>query len=190
MYLWTGIDVDEQVAPIRERVRQLESELGIVNSNLTLPFHISLKMSFEMNGARADEVTDALAAYYRGLSPFEIPVKGIEYHTTIAWIRMEENPTLNHIHEELNKLLSDRFGVGLHEYDRDFLFHMTLCMDEDAALVRRFYEALRDEPLPRVLKARRFLIGGSPSGALGSYRVRKVQELMSKYHGDGSSGTI
>lgn len=177
MYLWTGIDIDDQVAPIRERVRQLESELGVVNSNLTLPFHISLKISFEMDEARADEVTEALTAYYRNLHPFEIPVKGIEYHTTIAWIRMKENPILNRIHDDLDRLLLDCFGVGLHEYDRDYLFHTTLCMDENAALVRRFYEALRDEPLPAVLTAGRFLIGASPAGALGTYRVRRQIDI-------------
>ena len=171
MYIWTGIDMDDQLAGIREQVRQLEREQGVTNSNLTLPFHISLKMSFEMDEARAAEVADTLEAYYRKLRPFEIPVSGVEYHTTIAWIRMKENEMLNRIHNGLNDLLAERFGVGLHEYDRDFLFHTTLCMDEEADLVRRFYEALRDEPLPAALKAEHFLIGASPSGALGTYRV-------------------
>ena len=44
MFIWTGIDVDEQLAGIRDRVRQLEKEQGVTNSNLTLPFHISLKI--------------------------------------------------------------------------------------------------------------------------------------------------
>ena len=171
MFIWTGIDVDEQLAGIRDRVRQLEKEQGVTNSNLTLPFHISLKISFEMDEARAAEVVDTLETFYRKLRPFEIPVSGVEYHTTIAWIRMKENETLNRIHNGLNDLLAERFGVGQHEYDRDYLFHTTLCMDEDAALVRGFYKALKDEPLPAVLKAEHFLIGASPSGALGTYRV-------------------
>ncbi|MBR6704683.1 MAG: hypothetical protein IKI82_04565, partial [Lachnospiraceae bacterium] len=108
MYIWTGIDVDDQLAGIREKVRQLEREQGVTNSNLTLPFHISLKMSFEMDEARAAEVADSLETYYRKLRPFEIPVSGVEYHTTIAWIRMKENEMLNRIHNGLNDLLAER----------------------------------------------------------------------------------
>ncbi len=171
MFIWTGIDVDAQLAGIREKARRLEREQGIINSNLTLPFHISLKMSFLVEKDRADAVTECLEQYYRSLSPFEIPVAGIEYHTTIAWIRMKENESLNRIHDSLNELLLSHFGVGLHEYDRDYLFHTTLAMDDDAALVRRMYEALKDEPLPAVLTAQHFLIGASESGALGTYKV-------------------
>ena len=176
MYIWTGIDVDEQLAGIRERVRQLEKEEGVKNSNLTLPFHISLKISFEMDEARAPEVIRTLETYYRKQKPFEIPVSGIEYHTAITWIRMRENETLDRLHDGLNELLQTRFGVPLHEYDRDYLFHTTLCLDEDAALVRRFYDKLKDVPLPAVLRAERFLIGASPAGALGTYRV--VKEIL------------
>ena len=181
MYIWTGIDVDEQLAGIRGRVRQLETEQGIVHSNLTLPFHISLKISFPLEGGAAQAAMDALEAYYRTLKPFPIPVAGIEYHSVITWIRMKENETLNRIHDELDGMLAERFGVGLHEYDRDYLFHTTLCMDDDAARVRRFYEALKEEPLPAVLQAESFLIGCSESGALGTYRVvRRIGRINKK----------
>ena len=73
MYIWTGIDMDDQLAGIREQVRQLEREQGVTNSNLTLPFHISLKMFFEMDEARAAEVADTLEAYYRKLRPSRSP---------------------------------------------------------------------------------------------------------------------
>ena len=173
MYIWTGIDIDAQLAGVREKVRRLEREQKVKNSNLTLPFHISLKMSFPVEKDRTDAVTECLEQYYRSLSPFEIPVAGIEYHSTITWIRMKENESLNRIHDSLNELLLSRFGVGLHEYDRDYLFHTTLAMDNDAAMVRRMYEALKDEPLPAVLLAKHFLIGASENGALGTYKVTK-----------------
>ena len=137
--LWVGIGVDEQLQSIRNRIAELEKELGISNSNLTLPFHISLKMSFAVDRDKASEVINAIEAYYRTLKPFQISVYGIEYHETIAWIRMTENETLDRIHDDLNELLFDRFGIGLHEYDRDYLFHTTLFMDEDAEKVRRGY---------------------------------------------------
>ena len=70
-------------------------------------------------------------------------------------------------------MLSERFGIGLHEYDLDFLFHTTLFMDSDAEKVRRGYEAIKNIPLPSVLRANRFLIGSSPEGKLGTFRTEK-----------------
>ena len=111
MYIWIGIDVDEQVKNIREKVREQEILSGVEKSNLTLPFHISLKMSFPMEEARAAAVMDAVEAYLRTIKPFEIPVAGIEYHTTITWIRMRENPALDRIHDGLDAMLAERFAA-------------------------------------------------------------------------------
>ena len=173
MYIWVGIDVDDQLADIRGRVSVLEKELGIANSNLTLPFHISLKISFPLEGQAAQEAIEDLESYYRELSSFAIPVAGIEYHESICWIRMQENETLNHIHDKLNRRLLDRFGVGLHPYDEDYLFHTTLFMDEDAGKVYQAYKAVKDDPLPGVLYPSAYLIGASENGALGTYHVKK-----------------
>ena len=169
--IWVGIGVDSQLRSIRERISKLEQELAIPNSNLTLPFHISLKMSFSVDRSKSNEVINAIETYYRTVKPFQIPVQGIEYHETIAWIRMAENETLNRIHDDLNEMLLDRFCVGLHEYDRDYLFHTTLFMDDDAYKVLRGYEAIRNEPLPKTLVANQFLIGSSETGALGTYHI-------------------
>ena len=174
-YIWIGIGVDGQLASIRVRVAELEKEWAVADSNLTLPFHISLKMSFPMRG-RADEAIALLEAYFRGQSGFEIPVKGYEYLGNIAWIRMSENEDLDRIHDELNQMLYDDFGVGLHEYDRDYLFHTTLFMDENAEKVRRCYDAILETPCPARLSVEHYLIGVSNSGALGSYRV--VREIV------------
>ena len=173
MYIWTGIDVDDQLPGLRQRIGELEERLDISNSNLTLPVHISLKMSFPVEEENVPAVREALEVFLNSLPPFDIPVRGVEYHETIAWIRMRENETLNRIHDELNTLLQERFGVGLHEYDRDFLFHTTLFMDADAEKVRQGYEAIKNTPLPAVLRAERFLIGSSPAGELGTYQIDK-----------------
>ena len=176
--IWVGIGVDEQLQSVRERIAAVEERLALPNSNLTLPLHISLKMSFAVEEGSEGDVMDVLESYFSSLNPFQIPVKGPEYLGTIAWVRMQDNPTLNTIHDELNEMLYTRFGVGLHEYDRDYMFHTTLFMDQDAEKVRAGYEAMLGEPLPDTLLAERFLIGASETGALGSFRV--VREIFVK----------
>ena len=44
--IWVGIGVDEQLQSVRERIAAVEERLALSNSNLTLPLHISMKMSF------------------------------------------------------------------------------------------------------------------------------------------------
>ena len=46
MYIWVGADVDSQLGEIKELTNDTEKALGIVPSVLTLPLHISLKISF------------------------------------------------------------------------------------------------------------------------------------------------
>ena len=175
IWIWTGISVDRELTWLRGPLRVLLSELGVDDSNLTLPFHVSLKMSFPIDADRAPVVIGCIEDYLSDFRPFSMAVAGIELHDVIAWIRMKENHELNRIHDGLDALLSAKYGVGQHEYDRDYLFHTTLIMDRDAEKVRRVYEALRGTALPETLPARRFIIGTSDSGAPGSYRV--VREI-------------
>lgn len=175
-HIWLGIDVEEPLQGIKPRLSAAERAAGIIHSNLTLPLHISLKISFPAAGERAKALVEMAEAYFRSLKPFEIEVAGVEYHETIAWIRMKENEALNRIHNELNDRLYRGFGIPLHAYDKDFLFHTTLCLDEDPSKARAVYEVFKDVALPAVLRARRFLIGASPDGSLGSYRVIRQVE--------------
>ena len=171
MYIWIGIDVDDQLTQIKAAAREVEDRIGFINSNFTLPLHISLKISFPVPDAQVEAVFRDLAEVFKTVPPFSIPVKGIELDAVIAWIRMEKNATLNALHDRLNDLLLEKYQVPLHEYDRDYKFHTTLFMDMDLEKVRKAFDAVRDSFLPGVLQAKRVVIGTSPTGKLGSYTV-------------------
>lgn len=176
MYIWVGIDVDEQLTEVRNQALQIDRSLQFQNSCFTLPLHISLKMSFHVDNTVADEVLSTIEQYYRSIEPFEIPVKAIEDEHVIVWIRMQENRRLNQIHDDLNRILGERFGVGLHAYDQDYKFHTTLFMDHDPYRISSAYQKIRDVEIPSVLRANRFVIGISQSGALGTYSV--IREVV------------
>ncbi len=169
MYIWIGIDTDSALSVLKPHIARINAAYGLQAS--TLPLHISLKMSFWVEDAIAPEVIGSLEDFCKTLTPFEIPVEGIRFEDVIVWVRMRENLTLNRIHDALNDLLLDAYGVGLHAYDRDYLFHTTLFMEEDAATLQKAYEEIRDIPLPSALHAERILIGTSSDGSRGSYRV-------------------
>ena len=176
MYIWVGIDVDDQLEDIKCAAYEAEKEIGFQNSNFTLPLHISLKISFPVDDGIYLDVVQVLTEYFKALSPFEIDVKGIENETSIIWIRMSHNEVLNKIHDKLNSMLLDSYGVGLHEYDMDYKFHTTLFMENNDEKIGFAYDKVKNVKIPEKLIANKFVIGISDTGALGTYRVfRTVQ---------------
>jgi 2'-5' RNA ligase len=174
MYIWIGINVDDQLKKIKERSFAIEKKLGFKNSNFTLPLHISLKISFEVDDSVYSSVIRTIAEYYQKLNAFEVDVKGIENHEEIIWIRMLSNESINKIHDDLNEILKNKFNVGLHEYDLDYKFHTTLFMDNDSEIIDKAYDLIRNEDLPSKLIVNKFVIGTSESGKLGSYSVNNT----------------
>lgn len=174
MYLWIGIDVDEQLLSIKEKIAQAETDIGFKNSNLTLPLHISLKMSFEVDHSNYDAIYKTVTNYYQTLRPFKIEVDGIKNEGNIVWILMKPCDALNKIHDDLNTVLKEKYGIPLHEYDTDYKFHTTLFMDSDTDKINAAYDTVKNENVSSVLAAERFVIGRSETGALGTYKVIKT----------------
>lgn len=179
MFIWLGIDVDNQLLEIKKKANIIEKELNFNHSNFTLPFHISLKMSFNLDDSLFEKVLDDVLSIYQAIKPFEVEVKGIENNHTICWIRMKENEKLNEIHDLLNKHFLEKYNIPLHEYDLDYLFHTTLFMDEDENKINQAYLLIKNSSLPKLLRVNKMIIGGSPSGALGTYKVFKEITLDS-----------
>ena len=174
MYIWLGIDVDSQLCELKKTAMRTERDLGLTPSCYTLPMHISLKMSFEIDAENFDAIVADIERYYESLVPFTVSVRGIEDEGAIIWLRMSENEQLNRIHDDLNEMLASRWNIGLHEYDTDYKFHTTLFMSIDSAKMRTAYERVANAPIPDKLFVNRLVIGRSDSGALGSYSVYKT----------------
>lgn len=173
MYIWIGINVDGQLCDVKEKALEIDRNLCFKNSCFTLPLHISLKISFPVDDSRFQAVIGDIVEYYQSLKPFQIAIKGLEKDKNILWIRMVNNKEIDQIHDGLNEMLLEKYGVGLHEYDLDYKFHTTLFMDDDEEKISKAYELIKDIELPHSLIIDSFLIGTSKSGALGTYSVFK-----------------
>ena len=177
MYIWVGINVEEQLKDARMAVDRVFDKIDISNVTCQLPLHISLKISFEIENSLFDSVLNDIIAIYKLQQPFEIKIKGIEIYQNIEWIRMYSNENLEALSTELNIMLRDKYGVPLHEYDLDFVFHTTLFMDDDAEKINAAHNLLGDLKLPQTLTANTFVIGKSKTGENGTYRVYNVSEF-------------
>lgn len=171
MFVWIGIDVDDQYDEIKRVAKAVDKKNGFKNSCFTLPMHISLKISFKIDKNDYENIKNSIFQVFESVKPFEIAVNAIENHGNICWIRMKDNPCLNALSAEINGILKEKHNIPLHEYDLDFLFHTSLFLDDDFDKVNMGYEFVKDVVLPEKLIANRFVIGVSESGNLGTYRV-------------------
>lgn len=174
MYVWLGASVDEQLSSHKQKAFEAAKVLGNNVWNV-LPWHISLKISFEADGC-FEEIVASVCDFYRKLSPVTLQVNELENAGNIVWIRYCENESLSKIKDGLNAMLKERFGVPLHEYDLDFIFHTTLTMDS-LEQNQAFYLRMKDLPLPESVVLTKFLVGYSPSESPESYCVVKTVDV-------------
>lgn len=180
MYLWLAIDINDELADIRHTAEQITCKLGSTNSALTLPLHISLRISFPIEDEMFEKITTRIDEYYSMLSPFVVEILEIEKCGNIIWLKIQENTQLKRIHEDLVAILLHEFGVQPHSFDLSFLYHCSLFVDDDLIKVDEAYTYLRHESFPKSVQARKLTIGCSESGRAGEYSVFKEYCLCDK----------
>ena len=175
MYIWIGCKLPESFErEIRSLCLKQNEELGLDTAAFTLPQHISLKISFEAE--KHEAILEELSAFLSTQRPFAVRIGDPAQHGNILWLPAEENKTLRQLHDRLDKLLADHFGIPQHEFDKAFLFHSTLFIDNNTEKIAKILDTLIPCPIARELTVDTFLLGLSETGKAGSYRVvRQIQ---------------
>ena len=171
MYIWVAIDVDEQVSELREYAEGYVRGHGLSSPTLTLPFHISLKISFEIPDEKRVEVTRYIRDIFKTLKPFEIPVGRVEKNGLILWLTIGESAELASIHNRLDELMLEKYGVTEHEFDKAFIFHTSILILNSEEQICRAQDAIKAVNIPSTLVAKKIIIGSSESGRAGTYIV-------------------
>ena len=173
MYIWVAIDVDEQVKEIREYAENYVKIHRLSSPTLTLPFHISLKISFWVPDNLCQNVMNDIRDFCKSIKPFAITVNETEVSGSIIWLTIEYCAELTNIHQELDKLLLDKYGIEQHPFDKDFIFHTSILIMNNEENIRSAFDEIKDINIPRVLDARQIIIGLSKSGQAGTYNVKE-----------------
>lgn len=171
MFIWTAIDVNQQLCEIRKHITEMPYSQ---NPCLTLPLHVSLKISFEAEDKIANDVIQAIAEYLSSQTPFVMKPQAIECYTRVTWISMQPSTILESLHDGMDHIMESRFGIQPHEFDRAFRYHASLFYADDGKYVQEAYQLLKDVTVPEQLLADTFVIGVSDSGAAGTYHVIKT----------------
>ncbi len=173
MYIFIAIDVDNQLLEIKNKSKIIDKNIEFINSCFKLPLHISLKTSFKVDSSIFDNVINDITNYFLSIKPFRIDIYKLEMYDNIIWIRMNRNKELDKTHDELNKLLLEKYNIRMHEYDLDYKYHTTLFMDDNVNNIKEAYSFINKENLPKSIIANNFIIGVSQTGKLGSYKIYK-----------------
>ena len=78
MFIWVGINVEEQLKETRMAVDGVFERIDISNVTCQLPLHISLKISFEIKNEVFDSVLNDIINIYNAQKPFEIKTCGAD----------------------------------------------------------------------------------------------------------------
>ena len=118
-----------------------------------------------------------LAAWLGEQTRFFVHMQNPEQAGNILWLPVSENHQLKRLHAQLDQRLEQKFEIPQHPFDKAFLFHSTLFLDEDAAKIAAMRELLADYPMERQLPVDAFLLGLSETGKTGSFRVVQTIRL-------------
>lgn len=171
MYIWLGIDLDNQLRQLKTLRDQTRTQLGMPVDNPNFPMHISLKISFQIPDNLVEQVVQDLCGYFTTLAPFDIHVDKFECHPNISWVLYKPCQPLMDISTHLNNFLLENYNVPLHEYDTDFKYHSTLFLDGTTEQIAQGFDVIKQYSLPQKVTANTFCIGMSPNGANYTYAV-------------------
>ena len=93
----------------------------------------------------------------------------------ILWLPVAESPRLMALHQMLDVQLQQLFSIPQHPFDREFLFHSTLFMDEDVEKLTQMESALSNLSIPESLQIDTFLLGISEDGKTNIQIARTIQ---------------
>ena len=161
MYVWIGCDINPKFTEYREKVKEFNADLNLSERAFGFPQHISLKITFEMEEEIAKHCIKDIVEFLKGAKPFTVRVEKLELTDDgIIWLRMEENEQLRFLHDELDQI-GISYAVKQHEFDKRYIFHSTVIMDENREKLATMFGRLKDVPYPEELKINTFLVGHS-----------------------------
>ena len=160
MHVWIGCDISSRFVEFREKLKECNADVNASESALGFPQHISLKITFEAEEEIAKHCIKDIIELLKSAKPFTAKLQQLELQDGIIWIRVEENEHFKALHDELDQIAIS-YAIKQHDFDKNFIFHSTVIMDEDNEKLSSLFEKIKDIPYPEELKINTFVVGHS-----------------------------
>ena len=180
MYIWIGLILEkEDENYIREICKEENKKFNVNEQAFTLPQHISLKTSFNVNEYAA--VVEYLKEELKDINTIELKANNLTIiDGKVIWLDIEENKFLRNLHNKINILLKEKFNIGLSGFDgENFKFHSTLFQESEFnGNINKIGLILKEKiKIPQLLYIRELYFGVSEVGRVGTYKVIDKIEL-------------
>jgi hypothetical protein len=177
MFIWLGINIEDQLPELKRRKAEIEGMLGITDTVVNLPLHVSLRISSQVPEEISHSLISAILEFYEKLSPVELFTDGIEREGNIIWLRFKANDEINSVHHRLCALMNEQFAIPLHSFDLEFKYHTTLFLGISEDELSAAYDMVRFTDIPKYVILNHPVIGVSESGLAGTYRIIHTVEV-------------
>lgn len=180
MYIWIGLILEKEDENYIREICKVENKSFNVNEQaFTLPQHISLKTSFNVNEYAV--VIEYLKEELKDINTIELEADNLTViDGKVIWLDIKENKLLRELHNRINFLLKNKFNIGLSGFDgENFKFHSTLFQENEFNdNINKIGLILKEKiKIPQLLHIRRLYFGISEVGRVGTYKVIDKIEL-------------
>lgn len=180
MYIWIGLVLEKDDENYIRGICKEENKCFNINEQaFTLPQHISLKTSFNVN--KYVEVIQYLKEELKDINVIELKACNLTIiDGKVIWLDIGENTFLRELHNKVNLLLKEKFNIGLLGYDgENFKFHSTLFQETVYnENINKIGLILKEKmKIPFLVHIKELSFGISEVGQVGTYKVIDKIEL-------------
>ena len=180
MYIWIGLVLEKDDENyIRDICKEENKYFNIKEQAFSLPQHISLKTSFNVNENIA--VIQYLKEELKNINAIQLEVCNLTIiDGKVIWLDIEENTFLRELHNKINFLLKEKFNIGLSGFDgENFKFHSTLFQETVYnENINKIGLILKEKmKIPFLVHIKELSFGISEVGRVGTYKIIDKIEL-------------
>ena len=152
-----GVINQEIIDNINEICRECNKDLFLSERYLNFPLHVSFKRSFYTD--RFSDIKEEVIRYMKKHSSVNCGPYYLERYKDLLWLRFTDEEKLNDIHNELDELLVNEYGIPLDEYDHNYAPHVTLFRNPDEDKLDMMYERIKDRIIYKPIVIDKIIIG-------------------------------
>jgi hypothetical protein len=152
-------EVNQQLVAL---CREENKSIGLPEDVFRFPLHISMKKSFQTTEFEA--VKAEIVHHMQTRGKIHCRITGVVCRKKMLWLMVEPEGEIRAWHDQLDKLLLDKFAIPIHRFDATFAPHISLFTKGDQAQMEEMGLRLAGKIPPVELTLSRFVVGSSGYG--------------------------
>ena len=172
------VEIDDLFLTIKERYScGLSNIEGIKSHRYKLPWDISLRMPLNCENSAKYHISYDICAILKIFMKLVASLKRLIIESSLPWIPIENNETLNRMSDEINTALFRSLKMPLHNYGCDRKCHVSILHNEEQNALRECYNRVKGMKYVNRIDVESISLLESDTGKEGTYRRLAHREL-------------